>query len=94
MSSINAGKIALVLGKTTEIMNPQGSNPSADHGTLTVLTSNEIECCIFPIMFLHGFVARTDLYLCWRNRSGSMNDNGDNASTRVKPKDFDGVNYK
>ena len=94
MSSINSGKIALVPGNTTEIMNPQGSNPSADHGILTVLPSNEIERSIFPIMFLHGFVARTDLYLCWRNPSGSMNDNGGNASTRVKPKDFDSVNYK
>ena len=75
-------------------MYPQRSNPSLDHGILTVLTSNTIERSIFPIIFLHGVVGRTDLYLCWRNGSGSKNDNGDNVSTRVKRKDFDIVDDK
>jgi hypothetical protein len=58
------------------------------HGIFTVWPSNEIDGSIFHKIFLHRFVARTDLYLCWKNRSGTMKDNRDNVSTTVKPKHF------
>ena len=64
------------------------------HGFLTVWTSNEIESSIFHNMFLHCFVAGTQRYLWWKNRSCCMKDNRDNVSTRVKPKDFDGVDLE
>jgi hypothetical protein len=59
-------------------MYPQVSNPCIHYGILMVWTWNEITGSIFHSMFLHRFVGRTELYICWKKRSGIMKDSEDN----------------